>query len=63
MGLDVPNQTLPADSLGLSAGEQRDLIAFMKSLTDAPLKIDGPGALPASPDRPEWAARPPGGEY
>lgn len=31
MGLDVPNPTLPPDSLGLSAGEQRDLIAFMKS--------------------------------
>jgi cytochrome c peroxidase len=63
MGLDVPNQTLPPDSLGLSAGEQGDLIAFMKSLTDTPLKVDGPGALPASPERPDLAARPPGGEY
>lgn len=63
MGLDVPNQTLPPDSLGLSAGEQRDLIAFMKSLTDSPLKVHGPGVLPASAERPDLAARPPGGEY
>jgi cytochrome c peroxidase len=63
MGLDVPNQTLPPDSLGLSQAEQRDIVAFLKSLTDSPLKVDGPGVLPASPDRPDLAARPPSGEY
>jgi cytochrome c peroxidase len=46
LGLNVRNQTLPPDSLGLSAGEQRDLITFMKSLTDTPLKVHGPGVLP-----------------
>jgi cytochrome c peroxidase len=34
LGLDVPNQTLPPDSLGLTRGEMDDIIAFMKSLTD-----------------------------
>jgi cytochrome c peroxidase len=34
MGLDVPNQTLPPDSLNLKEEEKAALIAFMKSLTD-----------------------------
>lgn len=34
IGIDVPNQTLPGDSLQLSKREQKDLVAFMKSLTD-----------------------------
>lgn len=34
LGLDVPHQTLPSDSLGLSRREMDDVIAFMKSLTD-----------------------------
>lgn len=34
LGLHVPNQTLPADSLKLSGDEKRALIAFMKSLGD-----------------------------
>ncbi|MBW8241552.1 methylamine utilization protein [Muricauda oceani] len=34
MGLDVPYQTLPPDSLNLSDREQRALISFMHSLTD-----------------------------
>ena len=34
LGLDVPNQTLPADSLHLTRGEKRDLVAFMRALTD-----------------------------
>lgn len=38
MGLDVPYQTLPPDSLNLEAQEQKALIAFMKTLTDADLK-------------------------
>jgi cytochrome c peroxidase len=37
LGLDVPNQTLPADSLHLSDQEQKDLIAFMQALTGQPL--------------------------
>jgi cytochrome c peroxidase len=34
LGLRVPNQTLPADSLHLTRREKRDLIAFMRTLTD-----------------------------
>ncbi|HTN46418.1 MAG TPA: cytochrome c peroxidase [Flavipsychrobacter sp.] len=34
LGLDVPNQTLPADSLRLTIREQKQLIVFMKALTD-----------------------------
>jgi len=34
IGIDLPNQTLPSDSLGLSATEQRALVAFMRALTD-----------------------------
>jgi cytochrome c peroxidase len=34
LGLEVPHQTLPPDSLGLTKREISDIIAFMKSLTD-----------------------------
>jgi len=34
MGLDVPYQTLPPDSLNLSDKEQKALISFMQSLSD-----------------------------
>ncbi|MEO8334995.1 MAG: cytochrome c peroxidase [bacterium] len=34
LGLRVPNQTLSADSLHLSTREKRDLVAFMRALTD-----------------------------
>lgn len=33
-GFEVPNQTLPFDSLQLSVGEKEDLVWFLKSLTD-----------------------------
>ncbi len=35
MGLDVPYQTLPPDSLQLTDAEQQAIIAFMRTLTDA----------------------------
>jgi cytochrome c peroxidase len=38
MGLEVPYQTLPPDSLGLEEGEKRAIIAFMKTLTDKDYK-------------------------
>ena len=63
LGLTVPNQTLPADSLHLSGSEKRDLIAFMRSLTDNPLKLDRPGPLPQDPGKSKWADRRAGGEY
>jgi len=34
LGLDVPNQTLPSDSLGLTRQEKADIVAFMRALTD-----------------------------
>ncbi|WP_373064310.1 cytochrome c peroxidase [Gemmatimonas sp.] len=34
IGIQLDNQTLPSDSLRLSAGEQRALVSFMKALTD-----------------------------
>jgi cytochrome c peroxidase len=34
LGLEVPNQTLPEDKLNLSDKEKKQLIAFMKTLTD-----------------------------
>jgi cytochrome c peroxidase len=34
LGLDVENQTLPADKLNLSAKEKGELIGFLKSLDD-----------------------------
>lgn len=34
MGIDLPNQTLPPDPLGLSDAEQRALVRFLEALTD-----------------------------
>lgn len=34
IGLDVPNQTLPPEPLGLTVQEKADLVQFMKTLTD-----------------------------
>ncbi len=34
IGLDVPNQTLPPEPLGLTVKEKADLVQFMKTLTD-----------------------------
>ncbi|NJB83356.1 cytochrome-c peroxidase [Wenyingzhuangia aestuarii] len=36
LGFDAPNQTLPFDALNLSEQEIKDIIAFMKTLTDVP---------------------------
>jgi cytochrome c peroxidase len=33
-GIPLPNQTLPAQKLFLSASEQKDIIAFLRTLTD-----------------------------
>jgi len=35
LGLAVPNQTLPSDSLRLSRDEKHHLVAFLHALTDA----------------------------
>jgi cytochrome c peroxidase len=35
LGMKLPNQTLPGDKLHLTAQEKRDLVAFLKALTDS----------------------------
>jgi cytochrome c peroxidase len=49
LGLDVPNQTLPADRLNLSAGEKKALVAFMHTLTDTSATRKVPQRLPSFP--------------
>jgi cytochrome c peroxidase len=63
LGMKLPNQTLPADRLHLSAQEKRDLIAFLRSLTDssaiAPLPAAATPAAPGSRATPPRAAAAP----
>jgi cytochrome c peroxidase len=56
-GIDLPHQTLPFDNLSLSAAEQRDLVAFMQSLTDTKTRHTAPDSLPRFEQRPEWNQR------
>lgn len=63
LGLDVPHQTLPGDSLNLSKREQKDLIAFMKSLTDTTGLTAYPTELPSFQKTPLLNNRKIGGEY
>jgi cytochrome c peroxidase len=61
LGLDVPNQTLPFDKLDLLDKEIKDIVAFMKALTDkTPPKM--PSKLPVFEDK-KWENRKIGGEY
>ncbi|MGB3619092.1 MAG: cytochrome c peroxidase [Catalinimonas sp.] len=62
MGLDVPHQTLAPDPLGLTDGEQQDIIAFMRALTDTTGLTGVPARLPAFDD-PALARRVVGGKY
>lgn len=50
MGLNVPNQTLPADSLHLTTYEQKAIIIFMKALTDTTNLTSKPKKLPTFKD-------------
>ncbi len=61
-GLDVPNQTLSADSLKLSAEEKEALISFMMSLNEEVVFDDPPSGLPASGDK-SLNSRKVGGEF
>lgn len=63
LGFDVPNQTLPFDSLNLSNSEQSAIVAFMKSLTDTTGMSIIPQQLPKVDGHPEWDHRPIGGRY
>ncbi|MDB4916969.1 MAG: cytochrome-c peroxidase, partial [Gemmatimonadetes bacterium] len=40
VGAHVPRQTLSTTPLHLTVGEQRDLVAFLKALTDHPRSVD-----------------------
>jgi cytochrome c peroxidase len=47
LGLNVPNQTLPSDSLHLSSPEKKALVAFLHTLTDTSNTTSKPAKLPS----------------
>lgn len=63
LGLDVPNQTLPFDSLSLTVQEKKALVAFMQSLTDTTELTSRPQRLPAMNHRMAINERKIGGLY
>lgn len=63
MGLDVPYQTLPFDSLNLAESEIQDVISFMEALTDTVGLTSVPTRLPAFPQGSPLNDRKIGGEY
>lgn len=62
LGLDVPNQTLPFDSMNLSDNEQKSILTFLHSLTDFEGFAELPESLPAC-DGPDLSERIVGGKY
>ena len=63
LGLDVANQTLPADALELTRQEQQQLVAFLQSLTDTnSLDLSTPVKLPQSANQ-QLNQRTIGGDY
>jgi len=50
MGIEVPNQTLPADSLHLTQYEQTAIVTFMEALTDTVNLTSKPKSLPIFED-------------
>lgn len=56
MHIDIPNQTLPFDSLNLNEKEKIALIAFLKSLDGEKINIGVP-ILPKVESHPEWNNR------
>lgn len=60
--LIVPNQTLAADSLQLTATEKKQLLAFLKSLNETVIFENPPATLPVSSNK-ELNKRKVGGEY
>ncbi|MBS1634370.1 MAG: cytochrome C peroxidase [Bacteroidetes bacterium] len=62
LGMELPNQTLPFDSLQLSKQDIRDLKSFMKSLTDTSHLCNKPAYLPSFKDE-ALNKRVIGGEY
>ncbi len=61
-GLNLPNQTLPPDSLKLTKDEKSSLIAFIKTLNEDVPKVKKPSSLPKS-SNPAFNKRKAGGEY
>ena len=57
IGIKIAHQTLPFDNLQLSAQEQKDLVAFMKSLNTPADKFTAPESLPLFDGKPEWNER------
>lgn len=60
LGLELPNQTLPADSLGLDSAELKALEAFMEALSDTTNRGAYPLNLPQLLGRPQHLI---GGKY
>jgi cytochrome c peroxidase len=63
LGLEVPNQTLPFDSLNLSKIEQADIILFMHTLNDTFQLTSKPLFLPQFEKHAELNLRKVGGTY
>lgn len=62
IGITLPTQTLPFDKLELSAQDRKDLVAFLKTLTDTLGCTTAPAHLPAFTDK-ALNTRRVGGEY
>lgn len=62
-GYEVPNQTLPSDSLKLSKSELNDIISFMKTLNDTVGLTKKPTKLPEIKLDGQVLSRKIGGEY
>ena len=62
-GYEVPNQTLPSDSLNLSSSEMNDIIAFMNTLSDTVGLTQKPNQLPLVLMNGKELKRKIGGEY
>ncbi len=60
---EVPNQTLPFDSLQLTPKEKKDIILFLKTLTDTVGLTSKPSRLPIFENDPLLNKRVIGGEY
>lgn len=62
-GYDVPNQTLPSDSLKLTKSEMNDIISFMNILSDTVGLTKKPSRLPELKVAGQLIIRKVGGEY
>jgi len=63
LGFDLPNQTLPFDSLDLNNREKEDIVLFMKTLTDTSNIPHAPAKLPAFEKEKGLNSRKAGGVY